>query len=89
MNGDVKHFATAYAGERVVRAADSCDLPPVTLKSTDQSCAVDLRSRRHSKMLLATSSMLRCTSASSVSAQTTPTWHARRGGIPCAISFPV
>ena len=39
--------------------------------------------RRYSKIVLTTSSMLRCTSTSSVSAQTTPTWQARRAGMPC------
>jgi hypothetical protein len=41
-----------------------------------------------SKMEVTTSSMDRCTSSSSVSAQTMAVWQARRGLIPLAISFP-
>jgi len=42
----------------------------------------------YSKIDDTTSSMLRCTSRSSVSAQTTATWHARRAVMPSCISRP-
>ncbi len=52
--------------------------------------AVDVRNDTdsHSKIEVTTSSMLRCTSRSSVRAQVMATWHARRGAIPLAMSFP-
>src|SRR5207244_11467222 len=58
-----------------------------TFGGTRRARAVLIRSA-YSKIDDTTSSILRCTSRSSVSAHTTATWHARRAGIPSWISRP-
>src|SRR5439155_3056413 len=58
-----------------------------TFGGTRRARAVLIRSA-YSKIDDTTSSILRCTSRSSVSAHTTATWHARRAGMPSWISRP-
>ncbi len=69
------------------RAAQACDVA-VDIRNDADSHWRSAAVFAYSKMLVTTSSMLRCTSRSSVSAQVIATWQARRAGTPWAMSLP-
>ncbi len=83
-------FQPAGVNLKLMTNGRDCPRPPAPVPSrpTLRDFVTETPAISYSNMELTTSWILRCTSGSSVRAQTTATWQASRAGIPFSMSLP-